>query len=224
MAEKKKSWYVVKKGRTPGIYRTWAECQKQVIGFPGAVFKGFYTEADALAYQKSDAAALKKPTLRAATPKEIPLNPSVMTVYVDGSYDVSRPDRYSFGAVFLYQGTIKTEGRLIVDPEGAKMRNVAGEIAGARHAMETVLGMGLREMELCYDYFGIEKWCTGAWRANLPATKALAVYYDSIRDALAVRFRKIESHTGVRYNEMADRLAKAALIGNCEMQEIRKNI
>ncbi len=221
MAEKKKSWYVVKKGRTPGIYRTWAECQKQVIGFPGAVFKGFYTEADALAYQKSDAVAPKKPTARAATPKEIPLDPSLMTVYVDGSYDIAQPDRYSFGAVFLYQGKMETESRLIVDPEGAKMHNVAGEIAGARYAMETVIGMGLRDMELCYDYFGIEKWCTGAWRANLPATKALAAYYNSIQGRLTVRFRKIESHTGVRYNELADRLAKAALIGSCETQKSR---
>ena len=24
----------------PGIYRTWSECQKQVTGYPGAVFKG----------------------------------------------------------------------------------------------------------------------------------------------------------------------------------------
>ena len=220
MAEKKKSWYVVKKGRTPGLYRTWAECQKQVIGFPGAVFKGFYTEAEALAYQK-DGATTRKKAAKApnASAKDEPLDPSRMTVYVDGSYDVRQPDRYSFGAVFLYQGNVKTENRLIVDPEGAKMRNVAGEIAGARHAMETVIGMGLRDMDLCYDYFGIEKWCTGAWRANLPATKALAAYYHSVCDRLAVRFRKIESHTGVRYNEMADRLAKAALIGTCETQK-----
>lgn len=220
MAEKKKSWYVVKKGRTPGLYRTWAECQKQVIGFPGAVFKGFYTEAEALAYQKDGTTTHKKAAKAPnASAKDEPLDPSRMTVYVDGSYDVRQPDRYSFGAVFLYQGNVKTESRLIVDPEGAKMRNVAGEIAGARHAMETVIGMGLREMDLCYDYFGIEKWCTGAWRANLPATKALAAYYNSVCDRLAVRFRKIESHTGVRYNEMADRLAKAALIGTCETQK-----
>ncbi len=220
MAEKKKSWYVVKKGRAPGVYRTWSECQKQVIGFPGAVFKGFYTEEEALAYQKETAAAAGSKSARAvSSSQEPPLNPSRMTVYVDGSFDVAQPDRYSFGAVFLYRGNIQTESRLIVDPEGAKMRNVAGEIAGARHAMETVVGMGLREMDLCYDYFGIEKWCTGEWRANLPATKALAAYYESIRGALTVRFRKIESHTGVRYNEMADRLAKAALMGTCEGRE-----
>ena len=40
----KNKYYAVRKGRIPGIYRTWSECQKQVTGYPGAVFKGFVTE------------------------------------------------------------------------------------------------------------------------------------------------------------------------------------
>ena len=33
----KNKYYAVRKGRIPGIYRTWSECQKQVTGYPGAV-------------------------------------------------------------------------------------------------------------------------------------------------------------------------------------------
>lgn len=45
----KKKWYVVWKGKKPGIYTTWAECEKQVKGFKGAKFKSFpsYEEAEA---------------------------------------------------------------------------------------------------------------------------------------------------------------------------------
>ena len=45
----KKKWYVVWKGKKPGIYSTWAECEKQVKGFKGAKFKSFpsYEEAEA---------------------------------------------------------------------------------------------------------------------------------------------------------------------------------
>lgn len=43
----KKNFYAVKKGRHPGIYRTWDECKKNVDGFPGAVFKGFATKEEA---------------------------------------------------------------------------------------------------------------------------------------------------------------------------------
>lgn len=38
-----KKYYAVKKGRRPGIYKTWAECQKEVSGYPNAKFKGFLT-------------------------------------------------------------------------------------------------------------------------------------------------------------------------------------
>lgn len=33
--------YVVWVGRSTGIFTSWAECEKQVKGFPGAKFKGF---------------------------------------------------------------------------------------------------------------------------------------------------------------------------------------
>jgi ribonuclease HI len=39
MAEKK--YYVVWKGKTPGIYDSWSECNLQVSGFPGAEFMAF---------------------------------------------------------------------------------------------------------------------------------------------------------------------------------------
>ena len=43
----KKKYYAVKKGRSPGIYETWADCKKQVDGFPGAVYKGFPVREEA---------------------------------------------------------------------------------------------------------------------------------------------------------------------------------
>ena len=40
-------YYVVWKGKQPGIYTSWAECQEQVIGVEGSVYKSFKTEAEA---------------------------------------------------------------------------------------------------------------------------------------------------------------------------------
>lgn len=37
----KQKYYVVWKGRNPGVYETWAECEAQVKGFAGAEFKSF---------------------------------------------------------------------------------------------------------------------------------------------------------------------------------------
>lgn len=43
-------FYAVKKGKKPGIYNTWPDCQKQVNGFPGAEYKSFKTKNEALIY------------------------------------------------------------------------------------------------------------------------------------------------------------------------------
>ncbi|SFP58044.1 viroplasmin family protein [Salibacterium halotolerans] len=57
MAAKKK-YYVVWKGRNPGIYDNWQECEKQVKGFAGASFKSFRSKAEAeQAFQNGGAAA-----------------------------------------------------------------------------------------------------------------------------------------------------------------------
>ena len=43
-------FYAVRVGRTPGIYETWAECQKQTTGFKGAIFKSFLSKEEALGF------------------------------------------------------------------------------------------------------------------------------------------------------------------------------
>ena len=34
-------YYAVKKGREPGIYESWDECKKMVMGYSGAIYKKF---------------------------------------------------------------------------------------------------------------------------------------------------------------------------------------
>jgi ribonuclease HI len=40
-------FYVVWKGRQTGIFSTWAECERQIKGFPNAEFKAFKSRAEA---------------------------------------------------------------------------------------------------------------------------------------------------------------------------------
>lgn len=47
---KNAAFYAVRVGRQCGVFRTWAECQQQVVGVSGAVFKRFRSEADAASY------------------------------------------------------------------------------------------------------------------------------------------------------------------------------
>ncbi len=48
MGKKQSSkFYVVWQGRQPGVYASWADCEQQVKGFPGAKFKSFSTRSEA---------------------------------------------------------------------------------------------------------------------------------------------------------------------------------
>ena len=45
---KRQKYYVVWKGREPGVYSNWADCQAQIAGFPGAEYKSFARKDEAL--------------------------------------------------------------------------------------------------------------------------------------------------------------------------------
>lgn len=41
-------WYAVARGRNPGIYKTWAECQAEILNFSGAKYHKFNTDTEAI--------------------------------------------------------------------------------------------------------------------------------------------------------------------------------
>jgi hypothetical protein len=53
-------YYAVRRGRKPGIYRSWEDCERQVEGFSYCVFKSFKTELEAQQYLASEPPQLMK--------------------------------------------------------------------------------------------------------------------------------------------------------------------
>ena len=43
------NWYVVYRGRIPGVYNSWRSCQEQVAGFSNNSYQGFETLQEAQA-------------------------------------------------------------------------------------------------------------------------------------------------------------------------------
>jgi viroplasmin and RNaseH domain-containing protein len=37
------TWYIVFRGRKPGVYESWAVCSEYVVGFSGATFQSYST-------------------------------------------------------------------------------------------------------------------------------------------------------------------------------------
>ena len=198
-------YYAVRAGRSTGVFLTWAECQNQVTGFPGAVFKSFTTIEEAEAFVKGAATAIKE-----SGTELLKVEPGALVAYVDGSYNVEN-NQFSYGMVLLDGEQELKFQQFFIDEELASMRNVAGEIKGAEAAMRYAVEQGFGKLYIYHDYEGIAKWCQGAWKTNKEGTKAYKAYFDSIRDKLQVVFVKVAAHTGDKYNEMADKLAKEAL-------------
>lgn len=82
---------------------------------------------------------------------------------------------------------------------------------GAQIAMEYALGQNVKILIIYHDYEGVEKWCTKAWEAKQVGTKKYKAYYEQAAQQLDIHFVKVKAHTGDKYNEQADQLAKAAL-------------
>jgi len=197
-----KYYYAVKKGRKEGIYNTWNECQAQVKGYSGAVFKKFSTYEEALKFIDEVEKTIEDVNIYSLKENE-------MVAYVDGSFDEDS-GCYSYGIVLFTKDGKFEISNIEKDEEMKDMRNVAGEIRGAMVAMEKSLESGKDTLYLYYDYMGIEKWAVGEWKANKYGTKMYKSYYDSIKDRLHVVFKKVTAHSGNEYNEEADRLAKKA--------------
>lgn len=193
-----KKFYAVKVGKKPGIYETWAECQSQISGFSGAIYKGFSTKEEAVAF-------LGDAEVRFECPKTTPA-----IAYVDGSYD-SLTNSFSYGVVFFIDGRELHFSERFSESDLSEMNNVAGEIKGAEAAIQYCLEHDISGVTIYHDYEGIARWCTGEWKAKKEGTKAYADFCQKASSKVCIKFVKVKGHSGDRYNDLADKLAKIAL-------------
>lgn len=130
-----------------------------------------------------------------------------ITAYTDGSFNVKN-NTVGYAAILTTDnGTEKVITGSITDPGLTSLRNVAGELQAVLEAIKTAEAANA-DIAIYYDYEGIEKWVTGDWKAKKAFTQE---YRDAVRSAsVKVEFHKVAAHTGVEYNERADKLAKAA--------------
>lgn len=197
-----KFYYAVKKGRSKGIYNTWKECEEQVKGYSGGEYKKFstYREAEEFIGNEKNQEKVEEEGLKS----------NEAMAYVDGSFDISN-FTYSYGVVFITKEGKDTYSGREDNKHMAEMRNVSGELKGAMVAMDLAVEKAMDTLYLYFDYTGIEQWAVGNWKTNKEGTKAYKRYYDSIKDKLKVVFIKVKAHSGLKYNEEADQLAKDAL-------------
>ncbi|MBR4391024.1 MAG: ribonuclease H family protein [Bacteroidales bacterium] len=132
----KNKFYVVWKGRTPGVYDNWDACKKEVEGFQGALYKGFPDKAGAeVAFANGftgfeNAAAAARPNPMTAAVK--PLTPSIA---VDAACS-GNPGKMEYQGVFVDFGTQPvTSVNLFKSPVFENGTNNIGEFLAIVHAL-----------------------------------------------------------------------------------------
>lgn len=223
----KKKYYAVRVGKTPGVYLTWEACKEQVDGYTGALHKSFSSMEEAQEYVNGgtelpasatggwpggDSSQREggSPDKGCSPVESVSPGRGEAVAYVDGSYNAETRD-YSCGVVLLLGNEEIRIAQKGENPDLASMRNVAGEILGAEAAMKKALELGIKKLSIYHDYQGIASWCLGEWKTNREGTKAYKEYYESIRNEIEIQFVKVKGHSGDKYNDLADELAKSVI-------------
>lgn len=188
-------YYAVKTINTKEIFTSWEVCKEYIKGKKNLQFKAFKSLEEAKCFLNDE---------------EMPLDFELPTAYIDGSYDQAT-GCYSFGGVLIDGKIQKTFFKKYELDEYAEARNVAGEIKGAGYIIQYAIHQGIKELNIVYDYEGIEKWYTGIWKANSLIAKAYVNFMEKVKDQIKINFIKVKSHSHNKYNDMADELAKKAL-------------
>ncbi|MCL4430731.1 MAG: ribonuclease H family protein [Epsilonproteobacteria bacterium] len=225
-------FYVVKKGRAPGIYTTWAECLQQVDKFAGAVYKSYTSLEEAQQAFESNVLT----TAKTVPKKRTSATSSKETLYV--SMDDIRLRIYCDGACSGNPGKSGSGLAIYEDENKPVLMYGAADVMGTNNTAE--LKALLKALELAADTqhekvailsdskYSIEcvvNWAYG-WKANgwtkqggeiknLDLIKTAHAIYERIKDKVIISH--VRGHAGIEGNELADRMAViAASNGNSE--------
>lgn len=181
------------------VARAGMPCGRMVVYYAPSTksFKHLFNEVSDVAVARQLRTMLGIPAQQVA---EVPAQG--VQIYVDGSY---MDGRVGYGAVVLRDGALIASlyGRVLEDTD---LHQVAGELQATMKALDWCVENSVREVQIFYDYEGIAKWATNAWKANKLLTQSYKLY---IADCpVKIRWQKVTSHSGNRWNDEADRLAK----------------
>lgn len=203
----KRKYYAVFSGRVPGIYNTWSDCKKQVIGFKHAKYRGFTKRDDAEAYLKEGDTSATISSVIASAKKR-----GITVVYTDGSCISGKAGI----GVFFGDGDSRNLSEPL--PVGQRQTNQRAEVVAVIRALETVQDSTPVHIYTDSRYVigaatdWMQHWKTSGWKCtNADLFKRLDGLL-STREEGSIKWVHVFGHSGNYGNDMADRLAKSAVL------------
>ncbi len=186
----KQKFYAIKAPSGGKIVLTWAECEKLTHSVKGVLFRSFGTREEASAWLTGISAPV----------------PQGLRIYVDGSFLEGFPKAgWGFIVVENDKEVARGGGVTVFDAES---RNIDGEVMASYQAMKWLEAHDKKGV-ICHDYEGIARWAEGEWKAKSTIAQK---YVAAVQPYLSrVSFEKVAAHTGVKWNEAVDQLAKDAI-------------
>lgn len=136
MGKSKNKFYVVWQGHHPGVYEDWEVCQKEIMGFKGAKYKGFPDRLSAeTAFRKGSEEYWGKevaPVVDLSAAAEQPVSPAIA---VDAACS-GNPGKMEYQGIFVDFGTQPaTTVNLFKSPVFENGTNNIGEFLAIVHAL-----------------------------------------------------------------------------------------
>ena len=236
----KKKYYVVWKGREPGIFTDWDSCKKQVDKFTGARYKSFRTKEEAEAafggkYVKSTktcsphrpSAKKKRPanTIKTYTASEIAKMEIDTKIFTDGGCEPN-PGEAGSGVAVYRDGVIDELWHGLYHPMGT---NNTAELNALHHALLMAQDEVKQDKSVaifCDSKYSIQ--CVTMWAINwerrgwtkkggeikiLELIKKIYALHQLLKED--VKVLHVNGHVGVEGNELADRMSILAMDTKC---------
>jgi hypothetical protein len=183
MGASKKRVFAVARGRETGLFHTWSECERQVKGFQGNLYRGFATEAEARVFLSSNGVqvmASEGQRLDSETSCErvdaaegqhvdppTPCERALM--FFDGA-SKRNPGDAGFGAVIFDRDSSDTEQalRIVREVKGfmpEETNNVA-EYSGLIAGLAACLEIGVKDVHVKGDSKLVINQVNGQWKVK----------------------------------------------------------
>jgi ribonuclease H-related protein len=193
---KKAKFYGVKVGFNQGVYNSWDECKKQVLGFRGAKHKSFASSEEAAAYVYGDLVPTYNKALEEHT-----------DVFINGKSHREFP---CYGWAFVANDK---SGRRIYDDSGFEYSlyfpGFIGELRAAMEAVSWARRNKVGTITIHHDFPGISEWANGNWKSNVEITRFYAQFMHP--QINWIKFVRDGDYWGIAGNIVADTLAQEAL-------------
>lgn len=193
-------YYSVFKGFNKGIYKSWKECEKEVKGYKGAIYKKFKLESDAILF------------LNNGVKKE---ERNIIKVYTDGSCinNGKKGSKAGIGIFFGNEDKRNVSRKLNLE----RVTNNVAELSALIEALDilknesrdVIIYTDSKYCILCCTSYG-DKQRLKDWSDNIPNKNLVMEVYNKYREKDNIRLEYVMGHSNIYENEMADKLAREA--------------